>query len=168
MAVLRRFLVIFSTTTLYLSQNWSSDGHFEVLNRSKLRPLKYLNDLSLNHQKLWHKTQMRWLLRDGDRSLFDIYYPIFEDHFFDFKKVVSEKKILMDGLYSRAVCNTIYTYNSWTSLIFTSFLENLTAHQWQNELFLWQFLSPNLQFENIICENGWKTTRCMILTFAKF
>ena len=32
----------------YLSQNWGSDGHFEVLNRSYLSLV----------QKLWHKTQI--------------------------------------------------------------------------------------------------------------
>ena len=42
----------------YLSQNWCSDGHFKVLNRSKSQLV----------QKLWHKTQMRRLLIDYDIS----------------------------------------------------------------------------------------------------
>ena len=30
--ILQQILVIVSTSTFYLSQNWRSDGHFEVLN----------------------------------------------------------------------------------------------------------------------------------------
>ena len=33
------------------------------------------------------------------------FYPIFEDHFFDFKEFYSENSVLMYGQYSRAVCN---------------------------------------------------------------
>ena len=47
--ILRQFLVIFSTPTFISSQNWRSDGHFEVLNRSKSQLV----------QKLWHKMQRR-------------------------------------------------------------------------------------------------------------
>ena len=42
------FWPFFSHMYLYLSQNWGSDGHFEVLNRSYLSLV----------QKLWHKTQI--------------------------------------------------------------------------------------------------------------
>ena len=34
-----------------------------------------------------------------------IFYPIFKDHFFVFKKVFSENSVLMYGLYSRAASN---------------------------------------------------------------
>ena len=46
-----RFMTIFSRflpTTFYLSQNWSSDNHFKVLNKSK----------SWLAQKLWHKIKI--------------------------------------------------------------------------------------------------------------
>ena len=38
------------------------------------------------------------------RGLYN-FYPIFKDHFFDFKEVFSENSVLMYGLYSRAACN---------------------------------------------------------------
>ena len=40
-----------------------------------------------------------------------IFYPIFKDHFFVFKKVFSENSVLMYGLYSRAAydgARTVY------------------------------------------------------------
>ena len=48
MAILRPFLAIFCQLYEYLSQNWGSDDHFEVLEG----PKSYLV------QKLWHKMQI--------------------------------------------------------------------------------------------------------------
>ena len=52
---------------MYLSQNGGSDGHFEVQNGSEPQLV----------QKLWHKTQKRRLLLDGDRRI-SLYCSIFD------------------------------------------------------------------------------------------
>ena len=78
-----------------------------------------------------------------------IFFPVFKDHFFVFKEVISENYVFMYGFYSRAAydgARTVSIYNLYLSKVrtwclwFSQIL--LTRYDVVSFYFTWQHLAP--------------------------